>query len=352
MERYEKYKDSGVEWIGEIPEEWEIKKIRRLSIVKRGASPRPISDPMYFDDNGEWAWVRIADVSASKRYLENTTQRLSDLGASLSVKMMPGSIFLSIAGTVGKPIITKIKCCIHDGFVYFPYLTINPEFLYYIFSTGLPYQGLGKWGTQLNLNTDTVGEINIPLSSSKSTEKIVGYLDRKTAEIDDLIAQKECLIELYEEEKAAIINQAVTKGIDPKAKLKASGVDWIGEIPESWEVFPIKIATEIYRGKFGHRPRNDPNLYCGEYPFIQTGDIARAGKYVEEYHQTLNDKGYSVSQEFPVNTLVMTIAANVGDLAILSFSACFPDSIVGFYPLKGNSADFLYYLFTSMKTEF
>ena len=132
-----KYIETGVNWLGKIPSTWESKRIKMLTRVKRGASPRPIDNPIYFDEEGEFAWVRIADVTASERYLKNTTQRLSELGSSLSVKRYPDDFFLSIAGTVGKPIITKIKCCIHDGFVYFPDLKINPEFLYYIFSTGL-----------------------------------------------------------------------------------------------------------------------------------------------------------------------------------------------------------------------
>ena len=203
-------KDSGVEWIGEIPVGWEVKQIKRISIVRRGASPRPIADPKYFDTNGEWAWVRIADVSASKKYLKRTTQTLSELGSSLSVKIEPGSIFLSIAGTVGKPIITKIKCCIHDGFVCFPNLKIDPEYLYYIFTTGLPYRGLGKWGTQLNLNTDTVGEIFIPIPRKEKMETIVHYLDRKTAEIDAQIAKTQRIIELQREYRTTLISDVVT----------------------------------------------------------------------------------------------------------------------------------------------
>ncbi len=126
---YEKYKDSGIDWLGEIPEHWQALKTKRLTAIKRGASPRPIDDPKYFDNDGEYAWVRIADVTASERYLETTTQRLSELGKSFSVPLEPGKLFLSIAGSVGKPIITKIKCCIHDGFVYFPDLKVNEEFL-------------------------------------------------------------------------------------------------------------------------------------------------------------------------------------------------------------------------------
>lgn len=274
MEKYEKYKDSGIEWIGEIPEHWEVKKIKRLSPVKRGASPRPIDDQKYFDENGDYAWVRIADVSASERYLENSTQTLSELGASLSVKREPNDFFLSIAGTVGKPIITKIKCCIHDGFVYFPDLRINPEYLYYIFSTGLPYQGLGKWGTQLNLNTDTVGEIFIPIP--KEIDKIIDYLDHKTAEIDELIADKKRLLELYEEEKTAIINQAVTKGINPNAPMKDSGIEWLGEIPEHWEVKNLRYLCKITTGDKDTENREDD----GEYPFfVRSQTIEKISSY-------------------------------------------------------------------------
>ena len=209
-----KMKPSGIEWIGDIPEHWECMKIKRLSVVKRGASPRPIDDPKYFDENGEFAWVRIADVTASERYLENTTQRLSKLGSSLSVKMYPNDFFLSIAGSVGKPIITKIKCCIHDGFVWFPYLKINHEFLYYLFSTGLPYQGLGKFGTQLNLNTDTVGDIFLPIPTADEMTIIVSFIDNQTQKIDYLISKYQKQIELMQEYRTALISQAVTGKID------------------------------------------------------------------------------------------------------------------------------------------
>lgn len=239
------YIDTGVNWLGEIPSTWERKRIKMLTRVKRGASPRPIDNPIYFDEEGEFAWVRIADVTASERYLENTTQRLSELGSSLSVKRYPDDFFLSIAGTVGKPIITKIKCCIHDGFVYFPDLKINPEFLYYIFSTGLPYLGLGKMGTQLNLNTDTVGDIYIPIPDEKEIDAIVKYLDNKTYKIDSIISKKQSLIERLLEERNAIITKAVTKGINTKSKLKSSNVYWLGEIPTHWKVKKLKYVSLV-----------------------------------------------------------------------------------------------------------
>lgn len=100
-----------------------------------------------------------------------------------------------------------------------------------------------------------------------------------------------------------------------------------------------------------HRPRNDPSLYDGPYPFIQTGEVARTKKTITGYSQTLNEQGLAVSMMFPAGTLVMTIAANIGDVAILDFEACFPDSVVGFVPRRNIDRDYLYYLFRAMKAE-
>ena len=207
-------KDSGVEWLGEVPEHWEVKGIKRLSEIKRGASPRPIADQKYFNDEGEYAWTRIADVSRAGMYLDTTTQRLSDLGASLSVKLEAGELFLSIAGTVGKPCITISKACIHDGFVYFPTLKINNKFLFYIFEAGQAYLGLGKMGTQLNLNTETVGGIEIGLPPEEEIEAIINYIENEKARFDHLIDKAQKAIQLMQERRTALISAAVTGKID------------------------------------------------------------------------------------------------------------------------------------------
>ncbi len=246
--RYPKYKPSGVEWLGEVPEHWEVISIKWLSPVKRGASPRPIDDQKYFDDEGEYAWVRIADVSSSPGILKETTQRLSELGSSLSVRLLPGALFVSIAGTVGKPCITAIQACIHDGFVYFPTLTIDPKFLYRIFEAGTCYAGLGKWGTQLNLNTDTIGSIRIALPPQQELDIVVAFLDRETAKIDALVEEQRRLIELLKEKRQAVISHAVTKGLNPHAKMKPSGIEWLGDVPEHWAVTKLGRVSFMQEG--------------------------------------------------------------------------------------------------------
>ena len=204
------FSESGVDWIGKIPSHWEVRRIKTLSRVKRGASPRPIEDPKYFDENGRYSWVRIADVTASDKYLTKTDQTLSTLGSSLSVKRHPGDIFISIAGTVGKPIITKIDCCIHDGFVWFPNLKFSSELLYYIFKSGRPYLGLGKMGTQLNLNTETIGNIRIPVPPESEQQQIVDLVEAMLRPIDSAISKARREIELLQELKQTTITEAVT----------------------------------------------------------------------------------------------------------------------------------------------
>lgn len=131
---------------------------------------------------------------------------------------------------------------------------------------------------------------------------------------------------------------------------KDSGIEWLEEVPAHWAEVRIKDVAFLERGKFTHRPRNDPEMYDGSHPFIQTGDVARANKYVTTYKQTLSDKGTEVSRKFKSGTLLMAIAANIGDVAIVNFDTYFPDSVVGFTPIK-SSADYLFYLFTATRSE-
>ena len=131
---------------------------------------------------------------------------------------------------------------------------------------------------------------------------------------------------------------------------KDSGIEWLGGIPHHWEVKRVKDIFKLVRGKFSHRPRNDERMYeNGIYPFIQTGDVAKASKYITTYKQVLNEDGIKVSKKFNKGTMLMTIAANIGDVAILDYDAYLPDSLVAF--LSNNNITFYYYLFSVTKSE-
>ena len=111
---------------------------------------------------------------------------------------------------------------------------------------------------------------------------------------------------------------------------------------EAYSKLPLTKVARIERGKFSARPRNDPQYYGGEIPFLQTGDIARAGRVIQSWTQTLNELGLGVSKLFPRDTIFMSIAANIGDVAISGFDAACPDSVVAVKPRDGVDREWLF----------
>lgn len=203
-------KDSGVKWLGEIPAHWETAKVRHLSVIGRGASPRPIDDPIYFSEDGRYGWVRIEDVTSAEKYLEATSQYLSEAGVAKSVPLEEGSLILSIAASVGKPIILRGRYCVHDGFVYFSRLKRRAGFWYYVFRSGMPFHGLGKTGTQLNLNTSSVGDIVVPVPPSNEEARIEAYLDEALSSIAHASKGVSDALSLLQDYRTALISGAVT----------------------------------------------------------------------------------------------------------------------------------------------
>ncbi|MCC5897167.1 MAG: restriction endonuclease subunit S [Phormidium sp. BM_Day4_Bin.17] len=165
--------------------------------------------------------------------------------------------------------------------------------------------------------------------------------------VDRAIAQTEALIAKQQRIKTGLMQDLLTKGIDENGNIRSEEThefkdSAIGRIPVEWDVKTLADLAEVDRGKFTHRPRNDPKFYGGDHPFIQTGDItSHIGRIVYKYTQTLNDRGTLVSKEFPKNTIAVTIAANIADTAILGISMFFPDSVVGVKVFKPNNTRFV-----------
>jgi len=178
---HKEYKDTP---IGKIPKDWNVARINQISEVHRGASPRPIGDSKYFSETGR-GWIRISDVTNAYKYLSKTSQYLSELGESKSVKVNQRDLVMSICATIGKPVIIDMKACIHDGFVVFRNLSkdVDTEFLFYLLQKNeLRFRNMKQTGTQGNLNTTLVGETFIPvpsLSEQKQIADILSTVDEK-----------------------------------------------------------------------------------------------------------------------------------------------------------------------------
>ncbi|MGH7271081.1 MAG: restriction endonuclease subunit S, partial [Polyangiaceae bacterium] len=226
-----------------------VTTIGQVVNVRRGASPRPIQDPRWFAPRGP-GWVRIADVSRSFRVLKSTEQYLSPEGVSKSVRLGPGDLVLSIAGTIGKPIILGIDACIHDGFVYFPELagsSLLTEFLYYFFQhKQAALAGQGQPGTQKNVNTSIIASMVLGLPPRDEQRKIAAIL----SSVDDAIEATQAVIDQLGVVKKAMMAELLTRGL-PGRHTRFKQTE-IGEVPEEWGTASLgDLASVVTSGSRG-----------------------------------------------------------------------------------------------------
>lgn len=203
---------------------WEEKSIGEIAKVYRGASPRPINNPKWFDSRSKVGWVRISDVTASRKYLVYTAQKLSQEGILCSRFIEPNNLIMSICATVGYPVITNIPVCIHDGLVVFDSLKVDIEYMYYQLqfkeNQWLKY---GQIGSQMNLNTNIInGELIFVPPDLQEQKDIAGVLSDMDNEIDQL----ENRLSKYKKLKIGMMQDLLTGRIrlNNSSELKANKV--------------------------------------------------------------------------------------------------------------------------------
>ena len=253
MERYEKYKDSGVEWIGEIPEGWEVKKL------KYGVTVNPSKDDIDKTSSELVVFLPMEKITEDGEIDCSIKKPISDLYNGFTYFRKNDVIVAKITPCFenGKgAFLNQLETELGFGSTEFHVLRVQADvcdlFLYYVTKSEI-FMKVGEAfmsgaAGQKRVPTDFIADFPLVSPSKPKQTAIANYLDRKTAEIDQLIAQKQRLLSLYEEEKTAIINQAVTRGINPDVKLKDSGIDWLGKIPEHWEVKKLKYVADLRSG--------------------------------------------------------------------------------------------------------
>ncbi len=240
MQQYDTYKSSGVKWLGEIPSHWEVIKSKYLwkesfSISENG-NEELLSVSQYDGITPAKGDSRSESLEGYKIVSEN------DLVINIMLAWMGG---LGVSKYDG--IVSPAYC------VYKLTKDSNPKYLHYLYKTPLylaefARHSSGVIPSRWRMYTDDFGQVVSLLPPRKEQDAIVGYLDEKMAKIDAAIAQQQKMIDLLNERKQIIINRAVTKGLNPNAKMKDSGVEWIGEVPEGWEVRKLKHIAKLQSG--------------------------------------------------------------------------------------------------------
>jgi type I restriction enzyme S subunit len=252
LKPYNKYKPSGIAWLGDIPEHWERWKISR-GVKKIGSGTTPSSGNRDFYENGTINWLNTGDFNDGILFKCKKKVTSKAIQENSALKIFPsGTLSIAMYGaTIGKVCIiqfdatTNQACCnIEEGNVF-----SNKFLMYWFIGHKLHIVNLSYGGGQPNISQDVIKSLYVPCSIKSEQEKIAQFLDYKTAKIDRFIHKKKQLIKLLNEQKAAIINDAVTKGLNQNAKTKPSGIEWLGDIPKHWEVRKLKYVAESVLGK-------------------------------------------------------------------------------------------------------
>ena len=240
--RYPVYKDSGVEWVGEIPEHWEVRKLKHIVEKFVGGATPSTNIENYWD--GSIHWVAISDVTNSS-LISNTERRITELGMEskqLSL-LKAGTILYSMYASVGKVAQLLVPATTNQavvGLVNSETMVLN-QYLKFSLESFEPFVGfLFSSNTQNNINEGKVRNISIPVPNHETQKAILKFLKARNATIEILLNKLTKMIELLQEKRQAIITHAVTKGLDPNVPMKDSGVEWIGGMPEQWKILQLK----------------------------------------------------------------------------------------------------------------
>ncbi|MEO5812758.1 MAG: restriction endonuclease subunit S [Rhodanobacter sp.] len=240
--------------VGLIPDDWQVANLGSLARgIHRGASPRPIDDPQWFDTDSSIGWVRISDVTQAGRYLNETTQRLSPEGIRRSRYLPRGALIMSICATVGRPVETRIDVCIHDGFVVFERPSVDQGFLYHVLKGLEPkWARKGQTGSQMNLNTGLIKETEVPVPPTKAEQQAIA---EALSDADVLIESLQQLIAKKRQIKRGTMQTLLT------GKRRLPG------FRDAWMSKEIGDLLTIMHGKSQHEVEDE----AGCYPILATG---------------------------------------------------------------------------------
>ena len=313
----------------ELPEGWESPNLGSVVKLVGGATPSK-KEKSYWGGSIPWASVRDLNVDN----LEKTEFKITEEGlASCSSKVIPnGNLVIATRVGLGKVSRTQVGVAINQdlrGVI--PNEDIDVDYLFFWFKQNAEYiQSNGTGATVKGVKIDFIKSLKIPLPPLNEQKHIVAKLDALFTRIDTAITHLQETLELSKALFASALDEVFVKG------------------SSQWKKASLSQVAEVARGKSKHRPRNDRSLFDGEYPFIQTGDVRNADKYIQNYSTTYNEKGLAQSKLWSKGTICLTIAANIGEVAILGMDACFPDSVVGISS-DTVSNEYIYYFLTTLQ---
>ena len=323
-----------------MKKDWEIKKLGELGNIFSGNSINEKEKKSYMDLSKKGLfYVATKDISSdSEIEYKNGILIPDECLSKFKIAHKDSVLICAEGGSAGKKLAYNSEydiCFVNKLFAFEANNSIFSKFVFYYYQSSdfVKHFKNRLAGLIGGVSLQKFKEIPCPVPPLEEQKRIVKILDEKFAQLETIKANSQTNLQNAKDLFQSQLAKAFSNTTWEKAKLE-------------------DIALDFSRGKSKHRPRNDKCLFGGDYPFIQTGDIRNADKYVTDYSETYNETGLAQSKLWPAGTLCITIAANIAETAILSFPCCFPDSVIGFIPNeKLTTVDFVYYLIQFFKSE-
>ena len=304
MKKYDEYKDSGFDWIGEIPAQWDNLRLRFVCELRNGYTPS--KDNSDYWEDGTIPWYRMEDIRDTGRKLQEAKQYITEEAVKGGGLFDAGSFILATTATIGEHALLIVESLANQRFTNLKIrkslsnILSRDYFFYYLFVIDDYCKATTKTSTFPAVSMELLKNCQIVFPSFCEQVAIATYLDTHCAKIDNLISIQQKRIALLQELKQSVITYAVTKGLNPNVEMKQSGVEWIGDVPKHWKVLRGKYALSILSGfpfdsqKFEFE---DNGVYM---PLIRIRDIN--GSSTEVYY----------SGSYPIESVVKTGEVLIG----------------------------------------
>lgn len=307
-----------------------IVKLVDIFNLQMGKTPAR-NNKAYWND-GEYDWISISDLGNNIKYVSSTKEKITELAIKESgIKKVPShTLLMSFKLSVGKTAITKYEVYTNEAIMAFipnHKYGVYIDYFYYLFSWKDWSNDTSRAVMGATLNKSTLGQIMVKIPPLDEQRKIAETLDK----LSDLIAKRKQQLEKLD---LLVKSRFIEMFGDPVSNTK------------HYEEVYLNDLGILARGVSKHRPRNAPELLGGKYPLIQTGEVANSNLYIATYENTYSELGLRQSKMWDAGTLCITIAANIAKTAILTFDACFPDSIVGFMANENTNNIYIHFWFS------
>ena len=307
-----KMKDSGIEWVSEIPTSWKTIQIKNLFTVLSGATPTPDTDNW----DGDILWITPADYKTKDKYVAGGKRNISQQGFNTcSTSMIPkGSIIFSKRAPIGTVAINTEVLCTNQGCLSCVSKadTCN-DYFYYVMSIGTEhFELLGSGTTFKEISANSFSNCKLPYPDKCEQERIAFFLDERCSAFNSLISDIQSQIETLEEYKRSVITEAVTKGLDPDVEMRDSGDEWIGMIPDHWKIMRIGRLFHL-RNEKNYLPMEQVQLLSlytdiGVFPH---------GEHEERGNKAVTVDGYNIVKKNDI--VVNIILAWMGAIGISNY---------------------------------